>query len=383
MLSSSAQVSDLESYPEYEQLSWVVVHGRGVIHTGHANVLVKTLATAGSLAGRESYYYMRYDDSPERDHIPHLFYAVFGNPTIDVVLHEEVEPVGHVFDAIVVLDSSMLLHQTSQRALLFDGAKKYAVLVVNTSLSAEEIVRLVKKHSLAQDWDGKLVTIRTKSYGKDIAYPLVGALAKSLGIVSLDDLLAALDSLGQSKKADGVRRGYEDTKPIAVKIRAEETDLAKTRTAERIELPVPVRGEWWDPATYRKYQTAAAEARSYSQRMQAMPKWEALAPGLIEFGPSPGKRNVGFKTSFSRHLRPIIDLEKCTDCKLCSIYCPDGAIDFEKIKVDFDYCQGCGICAEVCPVPKTIEMVSELKIQKGLNEEEVTTVGEALREYGY
>jgi pyruvate ferredoxin oxidoreductase delta subunit len=325
---------------------------------------------------------MRYDDSPERDHIPHLFYAVFGNPTIDVVLHEEVEPVGRVFNAIVVLDSSMLLHQTSQRALLFDGAKKDAVLVVNTSLSPDEIIRLVKKYSLADDWDGKLVTIRAKSYDKDIAYPLLGALAKALGIVSLDDLLAALDSLGQSKNADSVRRAYEESRPAAVKIKAEDTDLAKTRIGERVRLPVPTRGEWWDQATYRKYQSAAAEAQSYSQRIEAMPRWEALAPGLIEFGPSPGKRNIGFKTSFSRHLRPVIDAKKCTDCKLCHIYCPDGAIDFEKIRIDYDYCQSCSICAQVCPA-KAIEMVSELKAKEGVNEEEVMTVAEALRVYGY
>ncbi len=276
MANSAGQVSALESYPEYEQLSWVVVHGRGVIHTGHANVFVRTLATAAVLSGKESYYYMRYDDSPERGNIPHLFYAVFGNPTIDVVLHEEVEPVGRVFNAIVVLDSSMLLHQTSQRALLFDGAKKDAVLVVNTSLSPDEIIRLVKKYSLADDWDGKLVTVRAKSYDKDIAYPLLGALAKALGIVSLDDLLAALDSLGQSKNADSVRRAYEESRPAAVKIKAEDTDLAKKRIGERVRLPVPTRGEWWDQATYRKYQNAAAEAQSYSQRIEAMPRWEAL-----------------------------------------------------------------------------------------------------------
>jgi pyruvate ferredoxin oxidoreductase delta subunit len=343
---------------------------------------VKTLATAGAVAGKESYFYMRYDDSPERDNIPHLFYAVFGNPSIDVVLHEEVEPVGHVFNAIVVLDSSMLLHQTSQRALLFDGAKRDAVLIVDTSLSPAEIVRLVKKYSLAQDWEGKVVTIRAKKYGKDIAYPLAAALAKSLGIIGLDDLLSSLDSLGQSKKAESVRRAYEDAKPVSVKVRAEETDLAKTRVTEKLELPVPVRGEWWNESVYRKYQTAAAEARSYSERIAAMPRWEALAPGLIEFGPPPGKRNIGFKTSFSRYLRPMIDVKKCTDCKLCSIYCPDGAINFEKIAFDFDYCQGCGICAKVCP-PKAIAMMSELKIKDDLNEEEVTTVGEALRDYGY
>lgn len=376
----------LEKAPEpvqqYEGLNWVVVHGRGVIHTGHANSFVRVLATAGNLAGKESYYYMRYDDSPERDHIPHLFYTVFGNPTIDVVLHEEVEPIGHVFDAIVVMDSSMLLHQTSQRALPFDGAKKDAVLVVNTSLSSEEIVRLVKRYALAEDWDGKLVAIRAKDYDSDIAYPLLGALAKAFGIVSIGDLVAALDFLGQSKKTDSVRRAYEDSRPIPVKIRAEDIDLHKRRVKERVGAPAVARGLWWDRSVYEHYKTTAAEAHSYSERVEAMPRWEALAPGLIEFGPLPGEKNIGFKTSFSRSLRPVISTEKCTDCKLCSIYCPDGAIDFGTIKVDYDYCQGCAICAQVCP-PNAVEMVSELKIKEGMNEEMVTTVAEALREYGY
>jgi pyruvate ferredoxin oxidoreductase delta subunit len=376
----------LEKAPEplqqYEGLSWVVVHGRGVIHTGHANSLVRALATAGNFSGKESYYYMRYDDSPERDHIPHLFYAVFGNPTIDVVLHEEIEPVGQVFDAIVVMDSSMLLHQTSQRALPFDGAKKDAVLVVNTSLSPEEIVRLVKGYALAEDWEGKLVTIRAKSYDPDIAYPLLGALAKAFGIVSIGDLTAALDFLGQHKKVDSVRRAYDESRPVSVTIRAEDTDLAKQRVKERVRVPAVKRGLWWDRSVYEQYKAKAAEAHSYSERIESMPRWEALAPGLIEFGPLPGEKNIGFKTSFSRNLRPVIDKDRCTGCKLCSIYCPDGAIDFGTIKVDYDYCQGCAICAQVCP-PKAVEMVSELKIKEGMNEEMVTTVAEALREYGY
>ncbi|MEM3056770.1 MAG: hypothetical protein QW639_06045, partial [Candidatus Bathyarchaeia archaeon] len=115
--------------PEYEKLTWAVVHCRGVLHTAHGSSLVRALATAGMVAGRESYYYMRYDDSPERDNVPMIFYAVMGDPRVDVVLHEEVEPVGRLFDAVVVLDSSMLLHRTSQRALILDGAKEDAVLV--------------------------------------------------------------------------------------------------------------------------------------------------------------------------------------------------------------------------------------------------------------
>ncbi len=368
-------------HPEYEELTWVVVHGRGVIHTGHANSIVRILATAGNLSGRESYYYMRYDDSPERDHIPHLFYAVFGNPAVDVVLHEEVEPVGRVFDAIVVMDSSMLLHQTSQRALLLDGAKRDAVLVVNTSLSPEEVLRLVKGHSLAGDWEGRLVTVRAKDYDSEAAYPLLGALAKSSGVIGIDDLVAALALLGLEGKGESVRRAFEDSRPVPVRVRAEPSDLGDSGAGRR-GLPPVKKGLWWDIATYRRYQEAAAESRSYSERMSAMPRWEALAPGLIEFGPLPGEKNLGFKTSFSRYQRPVIDDQRCTDCKLCSIYCPDGAVDFETIAVDYDYCQGCGICAQVCP-PKAVEMASELKFKENMDEQMVTTVAEALREYGY
>ncbi|MBS7637430.1 4Fe-4S binding protein [Candidatus Bathyarchaeota archaeon] len=112
-----------------------------------------------------------------------------------------------------------------------------------------------------------------------------------------------------------------------------------------------------------------------------MPRWEVLAPGLIEFGPTPGGKNIGFTTSFERYLRPQVDRGKCTDCKLCHHYCPDGAMGFEAV-VDLNYCTGCGICSEVCPV-KAISMVGEWEAEKGLREEELLTIEEALREYMY
>ena len=371
-----------EPSQRYEELAWVVVHGRGVTHTGHANSFVKTLATAGTISGRESYYYMRYDDSPERDNIPHMFYAVFGNPAIDVVLHEEVEPLGHVFNAIVVMDSSLLLNPTSQRALLFDGAKKDAVLVVNTSLTPSEVLHLVRRCALADDWEGKLVTVRAGDYGTEISYPLLGALARAFTVVSLSDLEAALVSFGLQGKAGVLKRAYEECTMLAVKVSAEETEFGRRRVSERTRLPKTADAFAWDRSVYEQYKLAAANAQSYTDRIEAMPPWEALAPGLIEFGPLPGEKNAGYKTSFSRTRRPIIDSKKCTDCKLCSIYCPDGAIDFAAMTVDYDYCQGCAICEQICP-PRAIRMSSELTARAGMHEEMVTSVSEALREYGY
>jgi len=365
--------------PENDQLDWVIIHGRGVLNTGHAGTFARTLATAGVLSGRESYYYMRYDDSPERDNIPMIFYTVIGNPKINITLHEEVEPLGEIFSAIVVMEPTIMVSQTSQRALLFDGAKKDAVLVVNTSLSTEEVTGLVKKRCLAQEWHGKLVTLRARKYDANIAFPLLAALTKAWDRVALEDMLDALDSLGYSNKTDMFRRVYSDVEPIEVHINAQEATMARTRKAEQCIAPVK---KITDMKVYRTYQEAAAKASSYAERMKMMPSWQQLPAGLIEFGPLPNKKNVGFTTSFARFLRPTINKKKCSDCKMCSLNCPDGAIDYNRVEVDLNYCKGCGICARTCP-SKAIEMMSELLAAEGLSEEEVTTIEDALVEYGY
>ncbi len=360
-------------------MNWVITHGRGVLNTGHGTTFAQTLATAGILSGRDSCFYMRYDDSPERDNIPMIFYTVIGNPEINLTLHEEVEPVGEIFSAIVVMEPTILISQTSQRALLFDGAKKDAVLVVNTSLSSKQVIELIKKRCLAQDWSGKLVTLRAKKYDANIAFPLLGALAKAWAHVDLDDLLEALEYSGSAGKISVVRAVYSEVSPVDVEIQAKETKMAKARKS-RVSINVE-KGKW-NLNGYRSYQKAAAQALSYEERMKAMPSWEALPPGLIEFGPLRNEKNIGFTTSFARCFRPMVDKSKCKDCKLCSIYCPDGAIDLSRIEVNWDYCKGCGICERMCP-SKAIVMKSEFQVSEGLDEKEVTTIEDALMEFGY
>lgn len=366
--------------PEYERLNWIVVHGRGVLNTSHGEVFARTLASAGTISNRESFYYMRYDDSPERDNIPLMFYTVIGNPKIDITLHEEVEPVGEIFDALVLMEPTLLINQTSQRALLFDGAKKDATLIVNTSLSPNEIVKLVKKYALGQDWEGKLVTIRARNYDVNIAYPLLAALAKASDIVSLEELIDALDFAGASNKIDVVKKAYNEVSPVAVRVAASITQAR--RVGKKAKPPLEIK-EWTrNRETYKRHQRAAGEALSYTERISAMPRWEELPPGLIEFGPLPGEKNVGFKTAFARYLRPLVDEKKCTKCRTCSLFCPDGCIDAASIKVDLDYCKGCGVCSEVCPV-KAITMVSELYAKEGLKEIDNVSIEDALIEYGY
>lgn len=87
--------------------------------------------------------------------------------------------------------------------------------------------------------------------------------------------------------------------------------------------------------------------------------------GMIE---SAGN-SIDFKTGDWRTFRPIWNKEKCTQCMLCVVYCPDNCIPIERgdkpkrIETNLDYCKGCGICANVCPV-KCILMKEEAELNE-------------------
>ncbi|HYW35939.1 MAG TPA: 4Fe-4S dicluster-binding protein [Balneolaceae bacterium] len=63
-------------------------------------------------------------------------------------------------------------------------------------------------------------------------------------------------------------------------------------------------------------------------------------------------------------LKPEVDLDKCVDCLLCWINCPDTAVminnDSDFTGFDYTYCKGCELCAEICPTD-AIQMVAEDK----------------------
>ena len=92
-----------------------------------------------------------------------------------------------------------------------------------------------------------------------------------------------------------------------------------------------------------------------------MKSWKELPIGGVILNPGNSKE---FKTSNWRIEKPVVDLNKCTGCLLCRLYCPENAIEIinhegkEKVRINYDYCKGCGICSSVCPV-KAITMVKE------------------------
>lgn len=77
--------------------------------------------------------------------------------------------------------------------------------------------------------------------------------------------------------------------------------------------------------------------------------WQEMTPGgeIYEGGTS---RLT--KTGTWRSNVPVWELDKCKQCLLCALYCPDSSIpvkDQKRLAFDLDHCKGCGICVTACP----------------------------------
>jgi 2-oxoacid:acceptor oxidoreductase delta subunit (pyruvate/2-ketoisovalerate family) len=92
--------------------------------------------------------------------------------------------------------------------------------------------------------------------------------------------------------------------------------------------------------------------------MGPLSAWTELPPaGVVDPASAPRTRTGGWRTGE----RPEARRDRCVNCLLCWLYCPDSAIVLDGdvfAGIELDYCKGCGICAEVCPVD-AIAMVPE------------------------
>ena len=71
-----------------------------------------------------------------------------------------------------------------------------------------------------------------------------------------------------------------------------------------------------------------------------------------------------FKTGSWRNKTPIHSKEKCKNCMLCVLYCPEDCIKQKEgilTDINLDYCKGCGVCEKVCPF-KAIEMEEKKEV---------------------
>ncbi|MBU0671791.1 MAG: 4Fe-4S binding protein [Candidatus Margulisbacteria bacterium] len=96
---------------------------------------------------------------------------------------------------------------------------------------------------------------------------------------------------------------------------------------------------------------------------QEKPGWKSLPQGDV-LGAGTAAQ---FKTGDWRSEKPIFYEDKCIQCLICWIVCPDSSVNIKDGKVtgfDYDHCKGCGICDHECPTKpgkRAITMEKERK----------------------
>ncbi len=97
-------------------------------------------------------------------------------------------------------------------------------------------------------------------------------------------------------------------------------------------------------------------------RADLMKKYEELP--FAGTYPSPQVVNEKQVTGNWRVQRPVCEVEKCTQCWQCWIFCADACITRgeDGPEYNLDYCKGCGVCANECPTGATT-MVPELDFE--------------------
>jgi pyruvate ferredoxin oxidoreductase delta subunit len=86
--------------------------------------------------------------------------------------------------------------------------------------------------------------------------------------------------------------------------------------------------------------------------------WKDLEVGCIVTEPGNASQ---YQTGDWRSQRPILNKERCIQCGLCYLFCPEPCVKHDEEKyfvADLFYCKSCGICALECPMG-AIQMVEE------------------------
>ncbi len=101
--------------------------------------------------------------------------------------------------------------------------------------------------------------------------------------------------------------------------------------------------------------------RAKKRRLTRVPPGEYAGKEGVPVMAEPGSSAKNAHTGDWRVFKPVIIPEKCKDCGICWLYCPDAAIvRGEKHPfVDYNVCKGCLICMQECPF-KAIQPVRDL-----------------------
>lgn len=232
-----------------------------------------------------------------------------------------------------------IFHQAlMQNTDIFNGCTKDTAIIINTDVSPEDIVKHYIHHNqISADKivcvNAQEIAIETKSR---INVVMMGAMAKVMGFVSLDDMQEICkNTLGrkypQALKGnlEGISRGYNEiSEKSCASVSAKEHDK----------------------------NTETGISHKYTQEQLGYKN----AP-IGGVNPNFGNSVVNDLSASRQGYIPIFIPERCINCGLCDTTCPDMVFQFEpgiyKGKemmvnkgLDYFHCKGCLRCVSVCPV---------------------------------
>ncbi|NIR28743.1 MAG: (4Fe-4S)-binding protein [Gammaproteobacteria bacterium] len=317
---------------------------RGIFQKTLAKNICRGIVFAANKEGKIGLAFGRYGDSPERNGIPAKQFAVVSDT--DEELQEYLaryEPDNN--DVTIATDDTLCKGVESWawyglqpiNKLLREGG----TLLVSSTRPVADLVGDI--HRKGKPYQLAIVTGTASFSGlwvykddhSDVRF--LGALAKvAPHIVGIDAILATISEQWKDDlKVASAKKSYElvESSPVAA-------DEGNDEVPYEFELP-----------GYTKMEEGIV--------IRGMPG-ELEVPGR-DGGYVPA-RNPTFKKFSTRTMRPVVNFDTCTQCKICWLQCPDTCFDITPdgyYEANMESCCGCGVCEAVCPVENCITMVNE------------------------
>lgn len=317
---------------------------RGVFQKTLAKNIRRGIVFAARKEGKIGIAFGRYSDSPERNGIPAKQFAVVADTAEELEDYlSRYEPDDN--DVTIVADDTLC---KGHESWAWNGLqpinrllKAGGTLLVTSMRSANSLIRDI--HRKGAPYNLAIVKAPASFSGMWVYRDdytdvrLLAALAKvAPHIVTLEAILGAINTpKSNAAKAAAAKEAYE-----AVTV----TEVGAQQGNDAVPFSFDL------PGWHKMEECLVVRARDVQQQVAGM-----------EGGYVPG-RNPTFKKFTTRTMRPVVNFDTCTKCKICWMQCPDEAFDLAPdgyYDPNMEACCGCGICESVCPVENCINMVNE------------------------
>jgi pyruvate ferredoxin oxidoreductase gamma subunit len=235
-------------------------------------------------------------------------------------------------DLVVIADDTLL---TDSTALPLAGCDAFSTVVLNSTKTEAELrhsgVPLVGR-LLISDFTTMAFTATQSLASLSV---VLGVVAVGLCDLALDQALAGVEA--------------ELSATLPAEQRVSNVALAKTVYEYLTRGRADAEGEDgdrqdWAPLRERQEHLAVRAAQLVEV---AFDPPRMATPSIYALANSPARH-----TGTWRQFRPVLHQELCTQCWICFVRCPEGAITLDANEypvVDYDECKGCLLCVHDCP----------------------------------